>query len=380
MRVFCFFSAPSVCSASFGLLLSIMAQHFLSSALTRYNAAMRVSVICTVLNEAHAAGRLLESLAAQSRPPDEVVVVDGGSSDGTQTVVMGYADRLPLKLQEARGANISRGRNLAIKRSTGDVIASTDAGVRLESDWLEQLTAPFEGLAPEELRSGSYAVAGFFQPDPQSAFELALGATTLPLASDVKPEHFLPSSRSVAFSRGAWQCSGGYPEWLDYCEDLLFDFQLIECCGGFAWAPDARAHFRPRPSLGSFFRQYYRYARGDGKADLWRKRHAIRYATYLLALPALLVLSILHNPLWLLALLAGVLAYSARPARRLRAQWQGYRWLQRLWALLLIPMIRLVGDVAKMLGYPAGLRWRRQNRARDEIHWRRSFDDRRRYG
>ena len=326
---------------------------------------MRVSVICTVLNEAQAVGRLLDSLAAQSRLPDEVVIVDGGSSDGTQTVVMGYAERLPLKLQEARGANISRGRNLAVRRSSGDVIASTDAGVRLEPDWLERLAAPFEGLTAEELHSGSYAVAGFFQPDPQGPFELALGATTLPLAGDIQPERFLPSSRSVAFSRGAWQCSGGYPEWLDYCEDLLFDFQLIECCGGFAWAPDARVHFRPRPSLRSFFKQYYRYARGDGKADLWRKRHAMRYATYLLALPALL---------------AGVLAYSARPAQRLRIQWQNYRWPQRLWALLLIPLIRLVGDVAKMLGYPAGLRWRRKNRSRDEIHWRRGFASGRRYG
>lgn len=341
---------------------------------------MRVSVICTVLNEAEAVGRLLESLAAQSRPPDEVIIVDGGSSDGTPAVVLSHADRLPLKLQEARGANISRGRNLAVKRASGEVIASTDAGVRLEPDWLERLTAPFEGLAPDALAAGCYAAAGFFQPDPAGPFELALGATTLPLVDDIRPERFLPSSRSVAFSRGAWQCSGGYPEWLDYCEDLLFDFRLIECCGGFAWAPEARVHFRPRPTLRSFFKQYYRYARGDGKADLWRKRHALRYVTYLLALPALLALSILHHPLWLLILLAGALAYCWRPARRLAAQWQGYGWPQRLWALLLIPLLRLTGDVAKMLGYPAGLRWRRKNRARDEIHWRRTMASGRRYG
>lgn len=341
---------------------------------------MRVSVICTVLNEAEAVGRLLESLAAQSRPPDEVIIVDGGSSDGTPAVVLSHADRLPLKLQEARGANISRGRNLAVKRASGEVIASTDAGVRLEPDWLERLTAPFEGLAPDALAAGCYAAAGFFQPDPHGPFELALGATTLPLVDDIRPERFLPSSRSVAFSRAAWQCSDGYPEWLDYCEDLLFDFRLIECCGGFAWAPEARVHFRPRPTLRSFFKQYYRYARGDGKADLWRKRHALRYVTYLLALPALLALSILHHPLWLLILLAGALAYCWRPARRLAAQWQGYGWPQRLWALLLIPLLRLTGDVAKMLGYPAGLRWRRKNRARDEIHWRRTMASGRRYG
>ncbi|MCA9871175.1 MAG: glycosyltransferase, partial [Anaerolineae bacterium] len=279
---------------------------------------MRISVICTVLNEAQAIGRLLDGLLAQTRPPDEVVIVDGGSSDGTPAVILSYADRLPLKLQEARGANISRGRNLAVKRSNGDVIASTDAGVRLPPDWLERLTTPFTNLTPEELREGRYAVAGFFTPDPQSTFELALGATTLPLVDDISPETFLPSSRSVAFSRGAFTCSNGYPEWLDYCEDLLFDFGLIDCCGGFAWAPDAVAHFRPRPTLRKFARQYYLYARGDGKADLWRKRHLIRYLTYLVALPVLLALAVFHHPLWLLLLLVGGLAYCWRPFQRLR--------------------------------------------------------------
>lgn len=341
---------------------------------------MRVSVICTVLNEKEAIAALLESLAGQTRSPDEVVIVDGGSSDGTQAAIMGFADRLPLKLQEARGANISRGRNLAVRRATGEVIASTDAGVRLEPTWLERLVTPFEAIAGGELRSGCYAVAGFFLPNPQSAFELALGATTLPLADEIDPARFLPSSRSVAFTRAAFECSGGYPEWLDYCEDLLFDFGLIDCCGGFAWTPQAVARFRPRSSLRSFFKQYYRYARGDGKADLWRKRHFIRYLTYLAALPAVLLLSILHSPLWLLALLAGGALYSRRPLARLRSQWQGYAWPQRLWAVLLIPLIRGAGDVAKMLGYPAGWRWRWANRRRPELSWRQKLDKGRQYG
>ncbi len=45
---------------------------------------MRVSVIATVLNEAGSIDLLLDSLAGQTRPPDEVVIVDGGSSDGTR--------------------------------------------------------------------------------------------------------------------------------------------------------------------------------------------------------------------------------------------------------------------------------------------------------
>lgn len=341
---------------------------------------MRVSVICTVLNEAEAVAKLLDSLANQTRPPDEVVIVDGGSTDGTPKVVLNHAGKLPLKLQEARGANISRGRNLAARRASGQVIASTDAGVRLEPAWLEKLVEPFAGLDEEQLRTGCYAVAGFFLPDPQSTFELALGATTLPLVDDIQPQRFLPSSRSVAFTKTAFERSGGYPEWLDYSEDLIFDFRLIDCCGGFAWAPAAVAHFRPRPNLRAFFRQYYNYARGDGKADLWRRRHAIRYFTYLIALPALLVLSVVHSPLWLVVLLAAMSAYCWRPLRRLRAQWQDYPWSERLKALAWIPIIRATGDVAKMIGYPSGVRWRRANRHRPEIHWRQKLKAGRRYG
>ncbi len=341
---------------------------------------MRVSVICTVLNERETIGRLLDSLAGQTRPPDEVVIVDGGSTDGTQAAVLSHADQLPLKLQEARGANISRGRNLAVRRAVGQVIASTDAGVRLEPNWLEALTQPFAELDAVSMGNGAYAAAGFFLPDPQTTFELALGATTLPLPGNVDPERFLPSSRSVAFTKTAFEASGGYPEWLDYCEDLVFDFRLIERCGGFAWAPEAIAHFRPRPNLGSFFRQYYRYARGDGKADLWRKRHLIRYLTYLIVIPLLLVLSLWSSPLWLLVLAGGVLAYCWRPVQRLRAQWDGYPRLHRLQALLLIPVIRATGDVAKLAGYPAGLSWRWANRDRPEVHWRRELDNGKRYG
>lgn len=331
---------------------------------------MRVSVICTVLNEAASVERLLGSLAGQTRLPDEVVIVDGGSTDGTPARLTNFAGQLPLKLQEARGANISRGRNLAAARATGDVIVATDAGVRLEPDWLERLVAPLAALPEQALRQECHAVAGFFAADPHTVFELALGATTLPTVQEINPARFLPSSRSVAWNRAAWQCSRGYPEWLDYCEDLLFDFDLLRCCGSFVFAPQALVHFRPRPDLRSFFRQYYRYARGDGKADLWRKRHLIRYAVYLAVLPLLLALSVLHHPAWLLLLPAGVAAYSRRPVQRLRRQWAGYGAGQRLYALLLIPIIRLTGDVAKMLGYPAGLRWRRQHRADPQIHWR----------
>jgi glycosyltransferase involved in cell wall biosynthesis len=358
---------------------------------------VRVTVISTLLNEGEAIRRLLDSLLAQTRHPDEVVIVDGGSRDSTVSVIQEYAARLPLRVLVEPGANISRGRNVAITAATGDVIASVDAGVWLEPQWLEKLVEPLIAgskwqiadreavVLPNDQPSPighqlsaighaprPSAVAGFFVPDVRTTFEIAMGATVLPTVGEIKPESFLPSSRSVAFTKTAWEAAGGYPEWIDYCEDLIFDFRLRDVAGPFAWAPDAVAHFRPRGTLKSFFKQYYRYARGDGKADLWRKKHLIRYVTYLIALPGLIALGLLHSPGWWFVLLAGVMLYCATPFRRLRASQTALTSVEQVKVALLIPVIRAVGDIAKMLGYPAGWVWRLRNWRRPEVHWRRT--------
>lgn len=332
---------------------------------------MKVSVIATVLNEGQAIDRLLETLAAQTRPPDEVVIADGGSTDGTLDTLNSWAATgwLPLKVVSAPGANISEGRNAAIAAAKGEIIASTDAGVRLGPGWLAALTAPFE-QAQEAAGRFVAVVSGWFVADPHTAFETAMGATVLPDLREVKPDQFLPSSRSVAFRQVAWEAVNGYPEWLDYCEDLVFDIRLRNLYGPFPFAPEATAHFRPRRNLTSFFKQYYHYARGDGKANLWRKRHAIRYLTYLVAGPGLVLLAIFHSPWWWPALLAGAAVYTATPYRRLWPMLKKQGLLDRLQAVLLVPVIRVVGDVAKMIGYPAGLAWRWRNRRRPEVHWR----------
>jgi glycosyltransferase involved in cell wall biosynthesis len=314
-----------------------------------------VSVVATVLNEGRSIDRLLASLAAQTRLADEVVIVDGGSTDGTLERLRAWAaGRTSATVLSRPGANISAGRNAAIAVARGPVIACTDAGVVLADDWLAMLCAPFA--------SGARAVSGFFVADPVGPFETALGATTLPLVDEVDPETFLPSSRSVAFLKEAWAAAGGYPEWLDYCEDLVFDFRLVAAGGRPAFAAGAVVAFRPRPSLGAFVRQYYRYARGDGKADLWPLRHALRYGAYGFAASLGLAAVAADRPLWLGLLAAGFLLTLRRPYRRLLRQWRALGPAGRLAALAWVPVIRVAGDLAKMAGYPVGLAWRWRHR------------------
>ncbi len=329
----------------------------------------RVAVIATVLNESESIQTLLDSLAAQTRAPDEIIIVDGGSTDGTLAILQEYTERLPLRVISLPGANISEGRNAAIRATQADIIASTDAGVRIPPDWLAHLIAAWDrGENPP-------AVAGFFLPDPQTLFEWALAATTLPLVEEIDPSRFLPSSRSVAFRRDVWEQVGGYPEWLAYSEDVVFDLRIRALAGEFAWAPDAVVYFRPRSTVRAFFRQYRNYAFGDGQADLWRMRHAIRYGTYFVALPALLVLGWTIHPLFWGLILLGVVAYCRRPwwrLKRLHTGRKGPHWREYLW----VPALRVIGDIGKMIGYPQGVWWRRRHRDDPRVHWRRDLPKR----
>lgn len=319
---------------------------------------MPVSLVLTVKNEAATIGPMLESVARQTRAPDEIVIVDGGSSDGTVDALLAQGDCVgaaPLRLEIAPGCTIAQGRNLAVMLAREDVLAVTDGGCVLDRLWLERLTEPFESNSQRP-----DVVSGFFVAAPVGVFELALAATTLPDADELDVDTFLPSSRSVAFTRDAWLRAGGYPEWLDYCEDLVFDLALQRAGCRFAFAPDAICYYRPRPSVGAFFRQYYQYARGDGKADLWRRRHAIRYAAF--AAATALLVSGWRAPWLLIPLLLGGAGYLRRPYRRLARPLRGRGAGAALQAAAWVPVLRLVGDVAKMAGYPVGWSWRLRTR------------------
>lgn len=327
-----------------------------------------VAVVATVRNEVATIDELMRSLLSGRRLPDEIVIVDAGSDDGTYEALQRWAARVPkLTVLLHPGCGRSEGRNIAIARATAPWVAVTDGGVRLTPCWLEALLAPVE-------RAGEDApdvVSGFFRPAPMTRFELALGAVTLPAGREIQPEHFLPSSRSVFFSRLAWDAAGGYPVWLDYGEDLVFDLALRRAGARFAWAPQALAHFRPRRNLTAFVRQYYCYARGDGKALLWPRRHAIRYSAYGALLLLLLTLTSpetrrLRRPAFAF-IVAAAAAYLREPYRRLldpedpalrSAAWRGH-WRALAW----LPVLRATGDLAKMFGYPAGLLWRLRHRA-----------------
>jgi glycosyltransferase involved in cell wall biosynthesis len=320
--------------------------------------SIKLSLVCTVRDEADNIAALLDSMLAQTRQPDEIVVNDCMSRDATPEIVRAYAARDPRIRLVMGGHNISSGRNNAVRAAQGALVACTDAGLTLDPGWLAAIVAPLEAGEAD-------LVGGFYQPDPQTLFELTLGAVNYREVAEIDPASFLPFGNCMAFRKELWERVGGFPEWLSHSEDLFFDLAAERAGFRRTFAPAARIRFRPRGSLRAFARQYFLYARGDGTARLWPKRHAARYLAYgglLTALALALCLPPLRLPLGAM-LSAGVIGYTRQPYRRLVPQLRGRPTGEKVYAVALVPLIRLVGDVAKMAGYPLGLLRRRTGRS-----------------
>jgi len=88
------------------------------------SAAHHVSVAITTYNQARFIGATIESVLAQTCPPDEIVVVDDGSQDGTAEVVGQFGDRVRLVRQ--RNGGVTRARNRAVRECRGDFVALLD--------------------------------------------------------------------------------------------------------------------------------------------------------------------------------------------------------------------------------------------------------------
>ncbi|MEK7615521.1 MAG: glycosyltransferase family A protein [Patescibacteria group bacterium] len=113
----------------------------------------RISVIIATYQHAQTLGSCLESLFAQTRKPDEVIVVDDGSTDTTKEVVNAFGDQVNYFFQENQGAPSAR--NFGMKQVTGDYVLFCDADVIAHPSMLEKMERALE-THPE----AAYAYSG----------------------------------------------------------------------------------------------------------------------------------------------------------------------------------------------------------------------------
>ena len=218
-----------------------------------------IAIISTVLNEHKSIKNLLDAFLAQTRKADEILIVDGGSTDGTIDILKGYAqNNHSIKYFVEQGVNIAQGRNIGISRSNSSIIAVTDGGCHPEPTWLDELVRPL-------LDDPSYgAVSGVRKVEHINQFEFFAGALSTS-GNSANEDSRVFHGRNSAFRKSIWTAAGGYPEWLYTAEDTLFAQRAKALGCRVALAPSAIVSWRPRPNLKKLAKQYFLYGRGTGR-------------------------------------------------------------------------------------------------------------------
>jgi len=115
---------------------------------------MNISVIIPSYQHSATIGRCLDSILSQTLKPDEIIVVNDGSTDNTLKVLEIYQDQIILINQENKGSNPAR--NVGFKASKGDRIVFCDADVIMAPNMIKELNTALDSHS-----EASYAYSGF---------------------------------------------------------------------------------------------------------------------------------------------------------------------------------------------------------------------------
>lgn len=303
-----------------------------------------------VRNDRAGLAELLRALAAQTRTPDELVVVDGGSVDGTLDELAAWSAS-PLTVLVEPGATIGAGRNAGIRAAANEWIACTDAGCRPAAEWL---------AAIDRARGGADLVAGVVLVEGRTDLERVLAVTHYPRVGELGRSsrllallHMLFGRRFepdrvggayVAFRRAAWRSAGGFAEDLNAGEDRAFSQAIAKQGLRTVRVPEAAVRWRPPATWRANAAMFIRYSRGDIRIP-GRSRHAVRASAWAGAS----ALALKGGWRGRSAVAAGALAYMALPAFR--------AWQERLppHAWWRIPVAVAVKDLSQMAGACLGL-------------------------
>ena len=286
---------------------------------------MKTSFITTCLNEEKYINSFLLSLDNQTKKPDEVIIVDAGSTDKTVELIRNHSKK--IKVIVKKGVNRSIGRNIAIKQAKHSIIAVSDVGNDLDKDWLSQITKPFK-------KSDVESVGGFYYAKGDSWFQKSASCFLVVMPDKLDTNTFLPSSRSLAFKKSIFKQVGRYPEKLNTCEDLVFA-RLLKLGTNLVINPKALVYWHQPKNLKEFFETISGYAKGDVEA---------RYVPHLRK-----ILTVYFRYLIFFLLPPLFLAYLAWPIFKFS------RYLKSPLAWLYLPLLQIVTDLGIILGSIKGM-------------------------
>ena len=309
---------------------------------------MKVSVIVPVRDEEQSIRELLDSLLQQTRPPDEIVITDGGSVDATPQIIEEYIRKgAPVRLIRAGAALPGRGRNLGAAQASCEWLGFTDAGIRLAKDWLETL------VARAEADDSIDVVYGSWQPVTDTFFKQCAAIAYVPPPS--LHDGVLVRPRSIASTllrREAWRAVNGFPEHLRSAEDLVFMDRVENAGYRSVFEPRSQVHWDLRPTLAATFKRFLVYSRNNIRAGLfrqWQSTILVRYGV----LAVLFVAALIVEPSWVwIPIAAWLFMLAARAVVSIRRNRLCYpaSFLQNVLRAAMVMCVLAVLDAAAIAG------------------------------
>ena len=243
-----------------------------------------VTIGIPVLNEAAHLEATMRSIRAQSYPRiTQILVADGGSSDGTLELVKAWAD---VELVHNERRIQAAGLNEMLARATGEVFVRVDGHCQLAPDYVERCCGALQ-------QTRAAIVGGAMTPEPIPGRVAGAIARAMCSRLGAGPARFhvggepgwVDTVYLGAYRTSAVVGAGGYAIDVGVNEDAELAIRMREQ-GGVWFDPSIRSKYVPRSSLGSVRRQFFRYGRSRA-ATLRRHPRAARLRQ--LAPPSLIV-------------------------------------------------------------------------------------------
>lgn len=243
----------------------------------------RVSVIIPHLNQPADLALCLESLASGSLQPEEIIVVDNGSSELPRSICAAHK-KVRLIVEPVPGPGPAR--NTGVDQAKGEILAFIDADCRADEDWISVISEVFGDPAAEIL--GGYVGIACVDPRRPTLLEAYESIYGYRMDHYIAREGFTGTG-NLAVRRNVWEAVGPF-RGLDVAEDRDWGQRATSMGHSLRYVPRMKVYHPARKTFSELATKWNRHVAHDFAAGterpLWRLRWSARMLAILLSPPA----------------------------------------------------------------------------------------------
>jgi GT2 family glycosyltransferase len=235
----------------------------------RFNKRM-VSIIIAAYNAEKFLSKVLDSIYQQTRLPDEIIIVDDGSSDNTREIAEEYKDKASrsfpgigyhLIVQKNKGPAAAS--NVAIKNAKGEYIVSVDSDAIVDRDLIEKCVHEME------TNQSIGAVGGYIRTANKDKFWARIMGYDIEYRYDhigglQAPKAWMShiSPCNTLYRKEVFDKIGGFSETFGHTHDVDFSYRLTAAGYKILLLKTTGCEHYSKESFSSYIRQNYKYAYG----------------------------------------------------------------------------------------------------------------------